>query len=193
MKLTKRIAAAVLALGTLLAVSQASAQGFYVGGSFGSSDADNGNAIPDLITAGSVDGKDSGNKFYGGYQFSRNLGLELAFVDLGKAGYSGTFSGSPVTGGTVKTSGLNFSAVGTWPIGANVDFFGKIGFFAWESKASDVTGGIPFSGKADGTDLSFGVGGAYNITKNFSIRAEWEQFKAVDNISMLSVGVAYKF
>jgi hypothetical protein len=31
------------------------------------------------------------------------------------------------------------------------------------------------------------------MTKNFGIRAEWEQFKAVDNISLLSVGVAYKF
>lgn len=193
MKATKMFAAAVLGLSASLAVSQASAQGFYIGGSFGTSDIDDGNAIPGLITSGSVDGKDTGTKFFGGYQFSRNLGLELAIVDLGKASYSGTFLGLPVTGGTVKTSGLNFSAVGTWPLNANFDFFGKVGFFNWESKASDVTGGVPFSGKEDGTDLSFGLGVTYNMTKNFGIRAEWEQFKAVDNISLLSVGVAYKF
>jgi OOP family OmpA-OmpF porin len=132
-------------------------------------------------------------KFFGGYQFSRNFGLELAFVDLGEAGYSGTFQGLPVTGGTVKTSGLNFSVVGTWPLNASFDFFGKVGAFSWESKASDVTAGVPFSEKEDGTDLSFGLGVTYNMTKNFGIRAEWERFKAVDNISLLSVGVAYKF
>jgi hypothetical protein len=38
-----------------------------------------------------------------------------------------------------------------------------------------------------------GFGGAYNLTRNFSLRAEWEQFEAVDNISLLSVGVVYKF
>ncbi|MDH5210327.1 MAG: hypothetical protein OEW96_01440, partial [Betaproteobacteria bacterium] len=67
------------------------------------------------------------------------------------------------------------------------------GVFAWEAKARDVTGGVPFSGKDDGADLSFGFGGAYNVTTNFSVRAEWELFEAVDSISLLSVGVAYRF
>jgi OOP family OmpA-OmpF porin len=193
MRASKTFAAAVLVFGGLFAASQASAQGFYIGGSFGTSNFDDGNAIPDLITSGSVDGSDTGTKFFGGYQFSRNVGLELAFVDLGKAGYSGTFQGLSVTGGTVKTTGLNFSVVGTLPLNANFDFFGKVGLFTWESKASDVTGGVPFSGKDDGTDLSFGLGATYNLTRNLGIRAEWEQFKAVDNISLLSIGVAYKF
>jgi OOP family OmpA-OmpF porin len=186
-------AAAVLGFGALMAVSQASAQGFYIGGSVGESDADDGNAIPGLITSGPVDGKDSGMKFFGGYQFNQNLAVEVAFVDLGKATYSGTFGGSPVTGGTVKTSGFNASAVGTLPLNPSFSLFAKAGIYTWEAKASDVTGGVLFSGKEDGGDLSFGFGGSYNVTKNFSLRAEWEQFEAVDKISLLSVGVAYKF
>jgi OOP family OmpA-OmpF porin len=193
MKARNIFAAAVLWLGALMAVSQASAQGFYIGGSVGESDADEGNAIPDLITSGPVDGKDSGMKFFGGYQFNQNLAVELAYVDLGKATYSGTFGGSPVTGGSVKTSGLNASVVGTLPLNPSFSLFAKAGLFTWEAKARDTTGGVPFSGKEDGADLSFGFGGAYNLTKNFSLRAEWEQFEAVDKISLLSVGVAYKF
>jgi OOP family OmpA-OmpF porin len=193
MRARKVFAAAVLGLGALMAVSQASAQGFYIGGSVGESDADEGNAIPDLITSGPVDGKDSGMKFFGGYQFNQNLAVELAYVDLGKATYSGTFGGSPVTGGSVKTSGLNASVVGTLPLNPSFSLFAKAGMFSWEAKARDVTGGTPFSGKEDGGDLSFGFGGAYNLTKNFSLRAEWEQFEAIDKISLLSVGVAYKF
>lgn len=193
MRATKMIAASVLALSGLVAAPQASAQGFYIGGSVGQSDFDNGNAIPDLITSGTVDGKDTGYKIFGGYEFNRNFGVELAWVDLGKASYSGTFLGLPVTGGSVKTSGLNISAVGTLPLSSSFALFGKLGLFSWESKASDVTGGVPFSGKEDGSDVSFGIGASYNFTKNLAIRAEWEQFKAVDNISLLSLGVVYKF
>ena len=189
----KLVAAALLALGGLVAASQTAAQGFYIGGSVGKSDFDDDNAIPDLITSGSVDGSDTGFKIFGGYQFNQHFGVELAWVDLGKAGYSGTFSGLPVTGGTVETSGLNLSAVGILPLGSGFALFGKAGFFAWESKAKDVTGGLPFSGKEDGTDLSLGIGASYDFTKNFGIRAEWERFKAVGDIDLLSVGLVYKF
>jgi OOP family OmpA-OmpF porin len=192
MKARKMFAAAALGLGAMLALSQASAQG-YIGGSAGESDADDGNAIPSLITSGPVDGKDTGMKFFGGYQFNQNLAVELAYVDLGKAKYSGTFGGLPVTGGSVKTSGFNASVVGVLPLNPSFSLFAKAGLFAWEAKARDVTGGAPFSGKDDGADLSLGFGGAYNLTRNFSLRAEWEQFEAVDNISLLSVGVVYKF
>jgi len=193
MQTGKLCAAGALGLGAMLAISQASAQGYYIGGSVGESDADEGNAIPALITSGPVDGKDSGMKFFGGYQFSQNLGVELAYVDLGKANYSGTFFGAPVTGGRVKTSGFNASVVGVLPLNPSFSLFAKAGMFAWDAKARDVTGGLPFSGSDDGADLSFGFGGAYNLTKNFSLRAEWEQFEAVDKISLLSVGVAYRF
>lgn len=194
MNATKILAASLLALSTLLAASQASAQGFYIGGSVGKSNFDDDNAVPDLITSGSVDGSDTGYKIFGGYQFNQHFGVELAWVDLGQAGYSGTFSGLPVTGGTVKTSGLNVSAVGTLPLGTSgFSLFGKAGLFAWESKANDITGGLPFSGKEDGTDLSLGVGASYGFTKNLSIRAEWERFKAVGDIDLLSVGLVYKF
>lgn len=193
MKARKLFAAAVLGLGAATAFAQASAQGMYLGGSVGSSDADEGNAIPDLITSGTVDGKDTGIKFFGGYQFTRNIGIELAYVDLGKARYSGLFFGAPVTGGTVKTTGFNVSAVGTLPLNAGFSLFAKAGLFSWQAKARDVTGGVPFSGTDDGADLSLGLGAAYDVTRNFSVRAEWEQFEAVDNVSLLSLGFAFRF
>ena len=193
MRTTRLFAAAVLVLSGLVAASQAPAQGFYMGVSVGQSNFDDSNAIPDLITSGSVDGSDTGFKIFGGYQFNQYFGLDLAWVDLGKAGYSGRFGAANVTGGTVDASGLNFSAVGTLPLGSNFALFGKIGFFAWESKASDVTGGLPFSGTEDGTDVSYGIGASFNFTKNLSMRAEWERFKAVGDIDLLSIGVVFKF
>jgi OOP family OmpA-OmpF porin len=187
-----KIGVALLVLGALMAAPQARGQ-FYLGGSFGKSDFDDGNAIPDLITSGTVDGKDSGFKIFGGYQFNPNFGVEFAYVDLGKASYSGMFFGDPVTGGSVGTTGVNVSAVGTIPLHPSFELFGKIGIFGWEAKARDTTGGLPFSGEDSGGDVSFGLGASFNFTRNVSLRVEWERFKAVDNIDFLSLGVAFKF
>lgn len=192
MRATKMFATAVLVLSGLVAASQASAQGFYIGGSVGKSDFDDNNTTG-LITSGTVDGKDTGFKIFGGYQFNQNFGVELAYVDLGQASYSGFFGAVPVTGGTVKTSGLNISAVGTLPLGSGFALFGKAGLFTWEAKANDTTGGLPFSATDDGVDLSLGIGASYDFTKNFAIRAEWERFKAVGDINLLSLGIVYKF
>jgi OOP family OmpA-OmpF porin len=193
MKATQAIAAAVLVLSGLVAASQASAQGFYVGGSVGQSDIDD-NITTGLITSGTVDGTDTGYKLFGGYQFNQHFGLELAYVNLGKASYSGSFGGAPVTGGKVETSGINFSAVGTLPLNPSFALFGKVGMFAWEAKASDVTNGAPFSATNDGTDVSYGIGASFNITKNISARAEWERFKLdSSDADLLSIGIVFRF
>jgi len=193
MKPRKLLAAAALSLGALLAVPQASAQGFYVGATVGQSDADSGNAMPDLITSGSFDGSGTGVKLFGGVQFNQHFAMEMAFVDLGEATYSGTFVGTSVMNGRLESSGFNFAFVGTAPLNAGFSIFGKAGFFSWESEARDVTGGLPFASRVTGTDLSYGFGASFHVTRNFSLRAEWEQFEAVDDISLLSLGVAFRF
>lgn len=191
MKMRGFLIAAISAAGLLLG-AQAHAQP-YIGGSFGQSDIDDDIAAG-LIDSGSVDGKDTAFKIFGGYQLTPNFAIEGAYADLGEATYSGTFGGAPVTGGKVEVSGFNVSAVGILPLAHRFSLFGKLGLFVWDAEASDVTGGVPFSAKADGTDLSFGLGGAYQLTQNLSLRAEWERFK-LDNVDadMLSVGVAFRF
>lgn len=178
----------------LAAAPQAAAQGVvYIGGSIGSSDIDS-SITRGLITSGTVDGKDVGVKLFGGYQLSPNLALELAFVDLGTLTYSGAFGGASVVGGQVKVSGLNFSVVGSFPVSPGFGIFGKAGVFAWETRASDVTAGVPFAQTRDGSDLSVGLGMDFSVTRNSSVRAEWEQFKiGSDNASLLSVGFVVKF
>jgi len=125
---------------------------------------------------------------------SGNLALELAYVDLGKAGYSGTFFGTPVTGGTVKVSGFNTSLVGLYPATDKLELFAKAGLYAWEAKASDVTGGVPFSDKANGSNLSLGIGANYYFTKNVGARLEWENFELdPGSAGMISAGIIVKF
>ena len=199
MSVTRLLAVVVLGSSGLITASQASAQaqqsvaGFYVGGSLGQSSFDK-EIVRELLTSGRVDTSDTGFKVFGGYQFNRNVGLEVAYVDLGKASYSGFAGPAPVTGGKVEVTGVNLSAIGAWPVAPNFDVFGKIGFLSWEDKASDVTGGVPFSDKIDGTDLSFGFGAAWHLTRNVRLRVEWERFRVDDtDADLFSVGAVYKF
>jgi len=210
MRTTKSIATAVLLLSGLVAASQSLAQekGFYLRGSGSMSKIDSDIAFPGLISSGTVDGKDTGFNVFGGYQFNQYFGLDLAWVDLGEASYRGSFFGTPVTGGTVKLSGLNFSAVGTIPLNPSFALFGKLGVFAWNAKSSDTTGGFSFSATDKGADLSVGLGASYNFTKNVGVRLEWERFKvgggedagsglpnvtSSANVDLLSLGLVYKF
>ena len=62
------------------------------------------------------------------------------------------------------------------------------------AEASDTTGGVPFSAKTDGTDISFGLGVNYNFTRNLGVRAEWERFKLDDaDADLISVGIVWRF
>lgn len=166
---------------------------FYIGASAGASDI-GGEMTTGLITSGATDGKDSGMKLFGGYRFGRNLALELAYVDLGTLSYSGDFLGAPVTGGRVKVSGFNTALVATHQATPQLGLFAKAGLYAWEAKASDLTGGVPFSGKSDGADFSFGIGADYFFTKKVGARVEWEHFELdPGKASLLSAGLVVKF
>lgn len=93
----------------------------------------------------------------------------------------------------MDTSGINISAVGIIPLSPSFELFGKIGIFGWDANARDTTGGAPFSGKEDGADVSFGLGASYNLARNVSVRAEWERFRAVDDIDLVSLGIVFRF
>jgi OOP family OmpA-OmpF porin len=192
MQIRKALAACALALSGALTASQASAQ-FFIGGSIGQSDIDD-EITTGLITSGTVDGKDTAWKIFGGYMFNRHFGVEAAYVNLGEVSYSGAFGVLPVTGGKVELTAFNVSALGALPINEQVSLFGKIGLFGWEAEASDTTGGVPFSAKDDGTDLSFGVGIMFNFTPSFGVRAEYEFFQTdIGDAGLISVGAVWRF
>lgn len=181
-----------LVLAGFLLATEASAQGYF-GASFGRGNLSDGVIAP-LITSGTAERDTTAFKLFGGLQFHRNFGLEIAYVDLGDASYSGSFFGLPVTGGKVEGIGFNLSGVASFPASAAVSIFGKLGLFLWDLEASDTTGGQPFATSADGTDLSFGFGLDYRFSRNWALRAEWESFKLEDESArLLSIGIVYRF
>lgn len=140
-----------------------------------------------------MDTSDTGYKIFLGYDFNKNWGLEFGYVDLGKYEFSGTYLGVPVRG-DAKITAYNLGVVGTYPINNNFGIFGKLGAYAWDTKASVSSGSVGARASDSGTNVYGGLGLKYNFTTNFSIRGEWERYHDSDNpIDLYSVGFAYKF
>lgn len=157
----------------------AQTNGYYAGLGFGqaTSDADTAGILfisgPSALT---VDDTDTAFNIFGGFKFNDYFAMELAYVDLGEvsvtangAGFSDTYK--------FALDGLVVEAVGTWPINKHFSLIGKFGFIAWNSDATVNLSGIgSFSVNEDSTDLAFGVGGQFNFSKNFGLRAEFDSF-----------------
>ena len=195
MKSIRAIATAALAACSLLFAAQASAQ-LYIGASGGASEIQNSLVLGPLITSGTVDNKDAGFKVFGGYLFNEYLGVEYSYMDLGTMTYSGDFLGTPVTGGKVEVKGNNFSLVVMLPLSESFSLMGKVGMFQARVKATDTTGGAPFSFSDRKTADSAALGVNYNLGKHISLRAEAERLKIDINDSVAyfySAGIAFKF
>lgn len=208
MTFIKKVAVAVFSL-VISLNAFAEDKGFYFGGSLGhasietidESEINAGFAALGVTTTSEVDDNDLGWKFYGGYDFNKYIGIELAYVDLGEAEVSAT-SSAPVVGTAsvdAEADGFAFAVVARYPLNQQVDLFGKLGGFVWEVEggASVSVGGstLALTGEDDGNSVMFGLGAEYEFNDNIGIRAEWERFEQVANsdVDMFSIGLEYDF
>jgi OOP family OmpA-OmpF porin len=168
------------------AIAQQSDVGWYVGGSYGMTNIDVDTGGPGF----SVDGDDSGFKIYGGFQFTKHWGAEVGYVDFGKAGIRGSVIGIPFTGDLGITA-FTLAGTGTLPLGTNFALLGKVGLAQWEADASVSGAG---SASDSGSDMFYGIGARYSFNKNLSVQAEYEVLDMdVDSVTMMSIGLRYKF
>lgn len=181
-----RIAGAGLAV--LLAPGVASADsGFYIGAGAGGAtiEADLGDSgIPGLPS--SIDEDETATKFFAGYTLDLpmiDLGVEVGYVDFGEPEVD--ILGDNLT---FDTTGVNAWGIATLNAGL-IDLYGKLGLIAWEADASF----LGQSASDDGTDLGYGIGAAFGLGP-LEIRGEYEVYDLDDaDLSMLSVGVLYRF
>ena len=118
--------------------------------------------------SGGFDFDDGGSaiKLYAGAFFHPNLGLELGYLDLGKARR---------IGGNSSARGLNFSLVGRLPLGTQLDLQGKLGTFYGRTDTRGVGGYGVQLGKGSGFGLSYGAGLRWAFTPQWSAVLQWER------------------
>lgn len=178
----KLFAAALLALISFSTSSMAQDSGWYGGLGLGMSEikgACDGIAGPGI----SCDEKDTAFKIFGGYQVNQNFAVEIGYTDLGEATASFAGFGSV----SIAASGFEALAVGIAPINQQWSMYGKVGFFRWDVDTTDGTG-LVGSASASGTDLTYGVGINYKLSKNAALRVEYQKYNDIGDFNTTGTG-----
>jgi OOP family OmpA-OmpF porin len=117
-----------------------------------------------------------------GYQFSRIIGVELQYTDLGSRTVTGTFGNQTAS---VSTSESQFSVAftGAIPIGDKFALFGKVGDSRNSMTASNFCLGAIGTSAAycsqyggSKNDIMWAIGASYIINPHLSLRLELEDF-----------------
>jgi opacity protein-like surface antigen len=181
-------------------------EGFYVGVGLGTSTFDQSKADFDAGVLGSFTDAgfsvlnpvsqldESSTAFHGliGYRFSPYYGFELAFADLGKLNYSATMtlsggglpSASPGSiSGEVSSKGPILSVLGSVPLAKRWEVFGRAGLFYADTTigvGATISGAASSSSlSARSTDWALAIGGAFQASRRFSVRLEYQKLKNV--------------
>jgi OmpA-OmpF porin, OOP family len=151
----------------------------------------------------SCDQKDSSWRVFGGYQFNRNLAVELGYADLGESNASGVQSGVNVSA-SAEVTAWDVSAIGSFPLLDKLFAYGRAGIYLADTEVS-ATGTLAgfsrsLSESESNTGLVLGLGLKYEFLRSFAVRAEWKRYFEVgggevgeSDVDTLSVGVLYRF
>ena len=192
---------AVLLLAGLCAAPAAHAgeeSGGYFGAAIGQASVSDYCSNTGGIVVTSCDDKDTSFKIFGGFRFTRNVAVEVAYVDLGK--YPATvLLGGPINV-NVELTGVTVQAVGIVPFGNEFSVMGRIGAILWDLNSSASVPGFSIANSDSGVDIAMGVGAQYKFTRNFGIRADLDYYPNLgnsntgeDNVSAVSIGAVFLF
>ena len=187
------LSAVVLALPSVSMAQARGDTGWYLGASVGQSKARHVNC------AGfdSCDSKAAAFGILGGYQINRNFAAELGYHDFGRV----TFS-APGVSGNIKASAAELVGLGAYPFANRFSVYGKLGAYRAEAKLSASLAGLGSGSLKDRTtDLTFGFGARYDVTRETGVRAEWQRYKNVGgddtggkyDIDVISIGLIWRF
>lgn len=168
-------------------------RGFYVSAGIGKSRSGEG-------CFGVCDPTDRSWNVSAGYQFNRNFGVEVGYVDLGETTTSGTVAGAPATA-VIKSKAVELLGVATLPISERFAFYLKGGVFRSDSD-SVTTGAVVGTGRENDNGFTFGGGLQYSFSPNIAARLEWQSYSDVgtgviglerDDVVVWRVGARVRF
>lgn len=157
-------------------------------------------------------------KIFGGYEYNKNLAVELGYAHFGSPSKKITGIGvrtGDLISATAKEYAWYLAGKATLPINEQFGIFGKLGATWNKSKLNVVSNdaainafkGWPYDETKTRTSVLYGVGAEYNFNKQAGIRLEYENFGRFGNrlsspppegtgrtkVDMWSLGLAYKF
>lgn len=150
-----------------------------------------------LGSAPGVDVKDTDTSWAisGGYMFNPTIGAEVGYRSLGEASVSGITPGGDSVRATIDFAGVFAGMVGRFPMADRLHFLGRFGLFLWEGEGRLVENGVlTESIDDDGTDLYFGVGASYAVSRNVDVGVGWTRYDVDgDNLDALELKLRFNF
>lgn len=143
-----------------------------------------------------------------GYEYTPRLGVEFAYVDLGKV--ETTFSGTAVDIDSFLSSvdDLHPQTAKGWLLGGKyrhgiydwLHLHGRLGVFSWRSKYTVSGANTSRDVTESGLDFTLGAGVELGLDRmawmppGVSVGVDWERY-TIDNepINLWSLGVSYRF
>jgi OmpA-OmpF porin, OOP family len=171
---------AILGLAAAATVTSAAAQGtdpsgIYLGGSLGRSqykDTCKNLFIP-------CEGEDTAWRFFGGYQFNRNLAVELGYGHFGEAQGNGPIPAGGSASFKLHSTAFDVTGIGTAYLTERLSVFGRVGgYIGRTSRDIEFTNFPAVSDAKTNSGLTYGAGLGYNVGR-FGLRLEWQRY---DNI-----------
>lgn len=173
--------------------------GGYFGAAIGKASLSDYCSDTEGLAVASCDDSDTSFKIFGGYRFTRNIAVEVAYVDLGKYRATGSVASIPFTV-TTELTGVTVQGVGIVPFGNEFALMGRIGAILWDMNSSATVGGFPGGTGDSGVDIAMGVGAQYKFASNFGIRADLDYYPNLgnsntgeDNVTAVSIGAVFLF
>lgn len=179
-------------LAGILSLTTASvwAEGFYITGDIGQSkvEFDAGNDF-------NVSKTDTSYSIGAGFDINNFAAVEVSYRDLGsiEGGYTDEFDDTYSS--RLDVSALQASVIGKLPVSDTVHVFGRLGFANIEVDSKYNYAGFKESDSESETKALFGLGASFDVTPEFAIRAEYNQYAKWDDtkLSALTVGATYHF
>ena len=186
MKTYRLIALNLALLGLALAHSSAAVakEGFFLGGAFG-----NG-YLDEAIDGNRFKSDSSAYRIYGGYGFTKYLGVEIGYLDLG------TFRETIDVGGmsvpvSASASGYTLAAIGTLPLSDRFSLIARLGYYFHdgESSAAGVSEGSPSE-----ESPFIGIGLGYDISEVLEFNLAYDLIRT-DNADpgLATLGLTLRF
>lgn len=139
-----------------------------------------------------------------GYNINKFFGVELGYRDFGETkdhfdGVNGTDHYDSVD--KYDVTAWQASVIGKLPISNEFNLYGRVGLanIKVDYEAADYypdgNNPIPYTNSETKTKALIGVGASYDITPQFAVRAEYNQYAKWNDtkLSALTVGATYAF
>lgn len=150
------------------------ANGFQIGIDAGKSEAEKS-----CDNVSNCDSADTTMRANVGYQFTPYVGAELGYSSFGTIFDSHDNQGHA----SQEANAITASVVGTIPLGERFGLFGRIGAARYNVENSGFVQGVAVAEDHNSTRPYYGVGGRFNLTENFALRAEYQVYSDISDVS----------